>query len=49
VLALRQACCLGGYNRARVFILDIFDKKTNETPDRVIKNCQRRLRLYDEA
>jgi len=32
-----------------VVILEVFDKKTNETPDRVIKNCQRRVRQYDEA
>jgi phage-related protein len=32
-----------------ILILDVFRKTTRATPDRVISNCQRRLRLYDAA
>ena len=31
-----------------VVILEIFAKRTRATPDRVIKECQRRLKLYDQ-
>lgn len=30
-----------------VIILDVFSKKTNQTPMQVIERCQRRLKLYD--
>ncbi len=30
-----------------IIILEVFAKKTNKTPKEVIKNCQRRLKLYD--
>lgn len=30
-----------------IVILDVFEKKTPKTPQGVIDNCQRRLRLYD--
>jgi len=32
-----------------IVVADIFDKKTRETPDRIIQDCQRRLRRYDET
>jgi phage-related protein len=32
-----------------VLIVDVFEKKTRATPQQVIENCKRRLRLYDEA
>ena len=32
-----------------VLVLDVFRKTTRTTPQQVIENCQRRLRLYDEA
>jgi phage-related protein len=31
-----------------VVILDVFAKTTQKTPNKVIDNCQRRLKLYDE-
>ena len=30
-----------------IVIVDVFAKKTNKTPDTVIKRCQKRLRQYD--
>lgn len=30
-----------------VLVLDVFSKKTRETPASVMKNCRRRLREYD--
>jgi phage-related protein len=30
-----------------IVILDIFDKKTRETPKRVIDDCQNRIRQYE--
>ena len=30
-----------------VLIVDVFQKKTRETPEHVIENCRRRLREYD--
>jgi phage-related protein len=30
-----------------IIILEVFAKKTNKTPQGVVENCQRRLRLYD--
>ena len=30
-----------------IVILDVFSKTTRQTPERVIRDCQRRLRLYD--
>ncbi len=32
-----------------VVIADIFAKATRKTPDRVIADCRRRLRMYDES
>lgn len=32
-----------------IVIADVFEKKTRETPDRVIRDCQRRPKLYDAA
>ena len=31
-----------------VVIVDIFSKKTRQTPEQVIADCRRRLRQYDE-
>ena len=31
-----------------VVLLEVFAKRKRTTPDRVIKECQRRLKLYDE-
>ena len=30
-----------------IVIMDVFAKKTNKTPDAVIKRCQKRLSQYD--
>lgn len=30
-----------------IIILEVFSKKTNRTPQRVIEACKRRLKLYD--
>lgn len=30
-----------------VVILDVLEKKTKKTPDAVIQNCRRRLKLYE--
>jgi phage-related protein len=30
-----------------IVIVDVFAKKTNKTPDAVIKLCQQRLKQYD--
>ena len=30
-----------------IVIVDVFPKKTNKTPDAVIKRCQKRLKQYD--
>ena len=30
-----------------IVILEVFEKKTQETPREVIENCKRRTRLYD--
>ncbi len=32
-----------------VVVVDVFAKKTRATPDRVIEDCRRRLKRYDEA
>ena len=32
-----------------VVIIDVFNKKTEKTPKRVIDSCQRRLRDYEES
>jgi phage-related protein len=32
-----------------IIVVDIFEKRTQKTPQEVIANCQRRLRLYDAA
>jgi phage-related protein len=34
---------------AAILILEVFAKKTRETPQRVITDCQRRLKLYDST
>ncbi len=30
-----------------IVILDVFEKKTRKTPDVVVENCKRRIRLYE--
>ena len=30
-----------------IIILEVFQKKTNQTPKKVVETCQRRLKLYD--
>lgn len=32
-----------------VVVVEVFEKKTRNTPHRLIAECQRRLRLYDQA
>jgi len=32
-----------------IVILDVFEKKTNKTPQQVIENCRRRLKLYESS
>src|SRR5216117_2849487 len=32
-----------------ILVVEVFEKKTRATPHRIITNCQRRLRLYDQA
>jgi phage-related protein len=32
-----------------VLVLDVYEKKTRTTPDRVIQDCRKRLKRYDEA
>ena len=32
-----------------IVVADVFEKKTRETPERIIRDCHRRLRLYDET
>lgn len=32
-----------------IVLVEVFSKKTRQTPHVVIANCQRRLRAYDEA
>ena len=32
-----------------ILVVDVFDKKTRETPQRTIENCRKRLRDYDAA
>jgi phage-related protein len=36
-------------DRDAVVIADVFAKTTRQTPDRVIDDCHRRLKLYDES
>lgn len=31
-----------------IVILDVFEKKTQKTPQKVIENCKRRLKLYND-
>jgi phage-related protein len=31
-----------------IVILEVFEKKTNQTPKQVIDNCRRRIRKYDD-
>ena len=30
-----------------IVILDVFEKKTQKTPGKIIENCKQRMRLYD--
>ena len=30
-----------------IVVVDVFAKKTNKTPDSIIKRCQQRLKQYD--
>ena len=32
-----------------ILVIEVFEKKTRATPRRIIANCKRRLRLYDQA
>ncbi len=32
-----------------ILILEVFQKKTRKTPHRMIRNCRRRLREYDDG
>jgi phage-related protein len=32
-----------------IVVLDVFEKKTRQTPQHVIQSCRRRLRAYDGA
>jgi len=32
-----------------IVILEVFAKSSRQTPDRVIQDCRRRLRMYDES
>ncbi len=32
-----------------IIVLDVFEKKTNQTPQQVIENCQRRIKLYERS
>jgi phage-related protein len=32
-----------------IVILDVFEKKTNQTPQQIIENCRRRLKLYEAS
>ena len=36
-------------DRDAIVILDVFEKKSQRTPQTVIDNCRRRLRSYEEA
>ncbi len=36
-------------NADAVVLLDVFSKKTAATPKRIIENCKRRIKAYDEA
>lgn len=36
-------------DRDAIVIADVFSKKTRQTPDTVIKTCQKRLKEYDNA
>jgi len=31
-----------------IVILEVFEKKTKQTPEHVIENCKRRLKLYED-
>ena len=32
-----------------IVVVEVFEKKTRATPPRLLADCQRRLRLYDQA
>ncbi len=34
-------------DRDAIVILDVFRKQSNETPQQVIDNCKRRIKMYD--
>jgi phage-related protein len=36
-------------DRDIIVILEVFAKSSRQTPDRVIQDCRRRLRMYDES
>lgn len=36
-------------DRDAILIVEVFGKKTRETPDHIIKTCRRRLREYDRV
>jgi phage-related protein len=46
-LAIGQG--IGWIDDDAVVVLDVFEKKTRAIPQRLIAECQRRLRLYDQA
>lgn len=31
-----------------IIVAEVFEKKTRTTPDRIVRDCRRRLMLYDE-
>jgi phage-related protein len=32
-----------------IIVLEVFEKKTNQTPQQVIESCRRRLKLYEAS
>jgi phage-related protein len=32
-----------------IVVVEVFEKKTRSTPPRIVADCQRRVRLYDQA
>jgi len=36
-------------DRDAILVIDVFQKKSRKTPQRVIRNCRRRLREYDNG
>ena len=31
-----------------IILLEVFDKNTNRTPKRIVENCKKRIKYYDE-